>query len=469
MNRNWYLPFISLALLLFAFSACDDKPEDTLSSLTIKSNYETLYDNSEDFFSFSVTGNDDVDYTSEATFYVNSSAITGSTYSTTTAGTYTVYAQYNDIQSNSITVEVFSSIINIQSMTIASNVTECVINDEAFIFSVSGLQFDGTTLNLTNREGLKIFVDSALINGNSFTPTEEKNYTVHATFNDTISSNSITVTGLPNPNIYVHKVLIEDFTGTWCQWCPRVSHSIELVHRRTENVVVAALHRGASAGSQYDPFNLADAGALESALGVIGYPTAFINRSTAWTSPENNNVSQPIDMIKEGSAYGIYISSELTTTSGTIDVSITFNKDLSNAKVVVYVMEDLQLTLGEMVEIKAEDLTPYGLDDPSMEFWYKSGETDIHLLLGDKTEDGNIYAKLFDREQVFLMEYALVESLYGLDPLSVVEKFIALVYIDDCERIIVDHTDPSLDFELVMNHEVLPPKRKRSRKRNRIR
>src|SRR5690606_10259159 len=32
----------------------------------------------------------------------------------------------------------------------------------------------------------------------------------------------------PNPPAkFVHKTLIEDVTGAWCQWCPRVTHAIE--------------------------------------------------------------------------------------------------------------------------------------------------------------------------------------------------------------------------------------------------
>jgi hypothetical protein len=116
------------------------------------------------------------------------------------------------------------------------------------------------------------------------------------------------------------------------------------------------------------------------------------------------------------------------------------------------------MTIGEMVELDAADLSSYGLDEPSLEFWYKFQEDEIHLQFGDQTEDGNIYVKRFDSNQVFLMAYAEMSALYGLDPLSVIEKFVALVDIMKTDSVNVEnYADSSKNYLFEMNHDVLPP------------
>ena len=74
-------------------------------------------------------------------------------------------------------------------------------------------------------------------------------------------------------------VLIEDFTGTWCQYCPRVIYGIQKVETEGLAAYPVAIHRGNPPGSanSVDPFNF-PASALESYIGLTGYPTAKLNR-----------------------------------------------------------------------------------------------------------------------------------------------------------------------------------------------
>jgi hypothetical protein len=116
------------------------------------------------------------------------------------------------------------------------------------------------------------------------------------------------------------------------------------------------------------------------------------------------------------------------------------------------------MAIGEMVDVDATDLSQYGLAEPSLEFWYKYAEDEIHLLFGDQDGEGNIYVKHFDKNQVFLMDYASMSALYEVNPLSIVDKFIALVDIMKCDYFNVEHfTDPARNFLFEMNHETLPP------------
>ncbi len=178
---------------------------------------------------------------------------------------------------------------------------------------------------------------------NQFTPNTIGEYTVIAKWNElTSNSVSFSVTEVPvdNTNKYfVHKVLVEDFTGAGCGWCPRVSKAIELAEAASDKIIAVAIHNPVFGP---DPFTFSGRTVLENKLRVQGYPTAFINRTIAWKAPENTNYEIPLKAphLKESSPIGIKIESNLSATSGSVDVSLTFKESFENLKYVVFVVED---------------------------------------------------------------------------------------------------------------------------------
>lgn len=144
---------------------------------------------------------------------------------------------------------------------------------------------------------------------------------------------------------YQHRVLIEDFTGGWCGWCPRVTFSIEeLVKSNNDKVVAVALHNGDKFA--FSPHERTLSNALWAKFGIPsderGYPFAVLNRTEQWKAATNNtmNTNQALSLNKTSSDIGIKISSELGDTSGKINVSLKFNETYTNLKYVVYVVED---------------------------------------------------------------------------------------------------------------------------------
>ena len=53
---------------------------------------------------------------------------------------------------------------------------------------------------------------------------------------------------------FKHRVLIEDFTGAWCGWCPRVSHAIELL--KEKDIVINELKGGSRVNIIPREFNI---------------------------------------------------------------------------------------------------------------------------------------------------------------------------------------------------------------------
>lgn len=114
---------------------------------------------------------------------------------------------------------------------------------------------------------------------------------------------------------------------------------------------------------------------------------------------------------------------------------------------------------GEMVALRPDDYAPYGLDNPSLELLIRDlEENELHLFFGDRTDDGLIYFKFGDRPHVFTAEYDMVKMLYNIDVFSFIEKFVALINIEECVSIDIATTnDPARNYSIQLNHVTLPP------------
>lgn len=75
-----------------------------------------------------------------------------------------------------------------------------------------------------------------------------------------------------NTNAQVKKVILEDFTGTWCGWCPEGTVRLEqLLATHPANFIPIASHSG-------DGLEITDANEVPTALGVQGFPMGAVDR-----------------------------------------------------------------------------------------------------------------------------------------------------------------------------------------------
>lgn len=145
---------------------------------------------------------------------------------------------------------------------------------------------------------------------------------------------------------FQHRVLIEDFTGAWCGWCPRVTFSIEELEKSNgDKIVPVALHNGDKFA--FSPHEGTLSNALWEKFGIPsnqrGYPFAVLNRSAEWEAASGNamKTAQALALAKNDSEIGIKIASSLTETSGKINVSFKFADGVpTDLKYVVYVLQD---------------------------------------------------------------------------------------------------------------------------------
>jgi hypothetical protein len=141
----------------------------------------------------------------------------------------------------------------------------------------------------------------------------------------------------PYSGYFKKRVLIEDYTGTWCGNCTRVSYAIEEVKLLTDKAVTVAIHNG------NDPFHFDGIAPLKNLIlpnSPLALPVSRLNRMTVWTFPEATNVQQAIDFTGNNTTLGLALNSTVTNGTINLDVNMKFIQNYTNLKLVVYLLED---------------------------------------------------------------------------------------------------------------------------------
>ncbi len=193
-------------------------------------------------------------------------------------------------------------------------------------------------------------VNGTPISGNTFTPTvANESNEVYATFNGNTTATKTFASVETTPSEYTQKVLIEDYTGTWCGWCPRMMTIIQYFTNYSENIIPVAIH---TPGTPVDPWLYEHAIQMMSSsyYDTGGAPAGQINRihkidqdKDATPCPNNFSFFQnQIDpYLNQNALLGLSIDSSLSGNSLSMNVKVGFaSSDISNAKLIVYLIED---------------------------------------------------------------------------------------------------------------------------------
>lgn len=174
---------------------------------------------------------------------------------------------------------------------------------------------------------------------NVFVPTHIGDYTVTAKYQSFTTKplvvKSIALTGVN----FVHRILFEDFTGTWCGNCPIASARFDKLIEQNDKAVFVGLH---GPTVQTDPFTNEASTAFINQLGIWAYPTILINHTKTWSTTNNNytDVSFPLQYIQPFSKVGIALNTKVENNVLSGDYNIAFADNYSNLKTLVYVVED---------------------------------------------------------------------------------------------------------------------------------
>ena len=145
------------------------------------------------------------------------------------------------------------------------------------------------------------------------------------------------------PSTFTKKVLIEEFTGAWCGYCPDGAHRVKnLINDNDGKVVAVSLHAGNPTG---DAMEIAHTNYLEITYQNTGFPSGMVDRvSVNGSTSLNRGYWEYVanDQLLKTAVCGLAIISEVNGQNATVEVHAGFNSTLNgdDYRLTVYLIED---------------------------------------------------------------------------------------------------------------------------------
>ena len=275
---------------------------------------------------FTVIGSDGEDYTNVSQLFVNDEEIGGSTYEFTNTGQFTVKAKFEDIVSNILTFEVLEPTERVLTVNVPK-----ALRNQTITFGLRDDQGNDTADEAT------FYVNNEEISGKTFSSPTVGDFEVYAVYE---ANDEPFTTDTKAFEVFIpkRKVVIEDYTGTWCGFCPGVAVAIEDLRDETANVAVVAIHKQTS--TIPDPLDYPRIGELQAMFDVDnGFPKARINRTVDWPRPYV--LEQVTQMAGNDTDVSIAINSQLNGSNLSVNVKVVYeNGSTTGDKLVVYLLEN---------------------------------------------------------------------------------------------------------------------------------
>ena len=174
------------------------------------------------------------------------------------------------------------------------------------------------------------------------------------------------------PSSFTKKVLIEEFTGAWCQFCPDGAYILgNIINANNENVIGVSIHSG-------DDMEIEHTNFLINTYQNTGFPSGMVDRVVATTDYYGNSIVSmnrgwwdyiaTIQLEKIASC-GLAMKSDVSNGNAEIDVHVGFNEQIQgDIRLNVYLIEDNVTGTG------------YGFDQRN---FYNTDTSSIFFGLGD--------------------------------------------------------------------------------------
>jgi thiol-disulfide isomerase/thioredoxin len=299
--------------------------------------------------------------------------------------------------------------------------TEAIIVDE--LVREASLRNQEIPFKIINEDGddlsleATFYVDGVAINGNIFISETVGEFQVYGVYTD----NGVIVT--TNTEVFrvivpKRKVVLEDYTGTWCGFCPIITAAIEEVHALTNDIAIVAIHETGS--GDLDLLNFPQVDELREVFGVTGYPTGKINRTTNWLA--TYNPEDVLLMAGTDTNLAIAINSELSDTNElVVEVEVVYEDgSMSGDKLVVYLLES-GVIQDQVNYFNNDETSPYyQLGNPIPNFVHNDGlRNSLTNLTGDEISGT---AALISSRRTFSL---IVPENYNNENLSIVAMVVS--------------------------------------------
>ncbi len=255
------------------------------------------------------------------------------------------------------------------------------------------------------------YVNGNVISGFTYNSATDGSFEVYAEY---MVDNESYSTPVKNFSVYTpkRKVVVEDYTGTWCGFCPAVALAIDTVKAATNHISVVAIHETGS--TLPDPMHFDDVEILKDEFGIGGLPQARLNRTQKWLDPYKKE--DVLAMAGNETNLSIAIDSKMTGSNLTIDTKVMYaNGSEAGDKLVVYLVESgiIYAQTNYFNNTSGHPLEGHG--NPIPDFVHNDAlRNSLSDIFGDAIANTSAYTE-------YKKQYSIeIPSEYNVDNLSVI-------------------------------------------------
>ncbi|MDY6147915.1 MAG: Omp28-related outer membrane protein [Porphyromonas sp.] len=224
-----------LFAIIFIAIACREDKGFRVTKLQLNADKTSILCDGRDIATFTVKDQGGQDCTHKVLYKVNGKDLSGPKFSTDKEGVYTIVAYLGKTKSNEIRVtatekEVVSLLLKVDRGTVLVD----------GIDRVSFRCYDATKSDGGVLKDATYYVNGALIESDSYLPKSEGIYKIVARIGNRVSPEVEVVA--ENNFKPISRILIEDYTATWCHNCPKVHAILETLLRKSFKFVPLMIH-----------------------------------------------------------------------------------------------------------------------------------------------------------------------------------------------------------------------------------
>ena len=253
----------------------------------------------------------------------------------TEPGVYQISATFQDFTSNTLELNIEDNPPT--SIILSFNQSDYIIGDEG-VFVVKD------NFNNIITEESEVTVNGEIVTTNPFSFDQGAVYEFIATYQGLISntisieifdpsdySDTSSFTSTGSPSNFTKKVLLEDFTGTWCPQCPPAAAAVENAVNSNPNIFGVGYHYN-------DPMQIPETVFWTNHYNVTGFPTVYVNGpDTRWNY---SSMSQVNNELSEEATLGLSVEAEIIGGKLDLELSIGFKSSpVEEVKLMIYLIE----------------------------------------------------------------------------------------------------------------------------------
>jgi thiol-disulfide isomerase/thioredoxin len=291
-------------------------------------------------------------------------------------------------------------------------VRKASLRNQEIPFKITNEAGDDVSLSAT------FYVDGIAIEGNVFSSETIGEFQVYGVY----SENGVEITtNTEDFSVIIpkRKVVIEDYTGNWCGFCPRAVEAIDEVHELTDDITIVAIHE--SGVGEPDLLHFSQIDEIKDVFGIGGFPEVRLNRTNVWPYPAFE-IDDVLAMAGTNTDIAIAINSEISDENElVVEVEVVYEEGSNSGdKLVVYLLESGVIQDQVNYFNNDETSTYYQMGNPIVDFEQNHGLRNSLTNLTGEEISGTAALETYTRTYSFS-----IPNEYNTENLSLVAMVVS--------------------------------------------